>query len=65
MSECQHKKVTRYAREVLPQTWWEPAEWEEKILCDECDEEFNEAPEGSEMTEEPWEDDAPDWDHNL
>lgn len=63
MSEkCPHKKVTRFSREVFAQTWREPAEWEDRITCDECDEEFNEAPEGSELEESLWED---QWDFEL
>jgi len=52
---CSHKSVTVYDRLVSLQTLYEPAEYEFKVTCDECDEEFNEIPEGSDSSEERWE----------
>lgn len=56
MNECSHPKVTVYSRLVSSQTWEEPAEYDFKIICDSCGEEFDETPEGAKEKEADWED---------
>lgn len=41
-SACAHLKVTVYSRMVSAETWYEPAEYAFKIVCNECGEQFDE-----------------------
>ena len=54
--ECTHPEVTVYSRCVSIETWYEPAEYEFKITCDSCGEEFEDTPKGSKENEMEWED---------
>ena len=53
---CNHIRVTVYSRCVSPQTYYEPAEYEHKVVCKDCGEEIDvgSIPEGAEEFEEEW-----------
>lgn len=54
MSDCTHPKVTIYSHKVFAATRYEPAEYEEKIVCSECGEELDRIPEGAKVKDAMW-----------
>ena len=52
--DCEHKITTRYTRLIARASRYEPAEYDYKIICNECGEELDESPDGAEETEATW-----------
>jgi hypothetical protein len=56
MSEpCTHPKVSVYSHLVSRATYYEPAEYEDKIVCNECGHELADVPVDAKVKEWPWE----------
>jgi hypothetical protein len=53
--KCTHPKVNVYCRLVAHATYYEPAEYEEKIVCRECGVELDELPASVVIKEQLWE----------
>ena len=53
--KCTHPKVSVSSHLVVHATRYEPAEYEEKIVCSECGHELDYIPEDAKVKECPWE----------
>lgn len=49
--DCKHMKVTVYSRRIFAATRYEPAEYEERIICRECGKRLDYVPEGADIKE--------------
>ena len=54
MSECTHSKVIVYSHQIFSATRYEPAEYEEKIVCSECGEVLDFLPEKAKVKDAMW-----------
>lgn len=62
--DCKHLRVTTYSRMVFSGSREQPPEYAWRTTCDECGEEMDEVPEGSEERQREWEEDVPPSDYD-
>lgn len=63
MNDCEHKRVYLFWKLYACATLYEPEEYVEQVICQECGDELDSVPDEAEVTEMNWsEKDGRDWD---